>query len=235
MGKLPDFLIIGASRCGTSSLFMNLLQHPQLDGPSCKEVHFFNKTKRYNCGIEWYKNRFPETKNNTLCFEASPAYFHKPISVGRIFKHLPNCKFILLLRNPVDRAISYYSRWKTTDELWNPHELTAKNPCHGIVATGIYIQTLRRWFDYFARDRFLIIKSDDFFEDERKIITQCFDWLGVESIDIEKPLFFDQKGKKRKWVPYQREVPDDVKEHLREFFKPYNQELYQFLGRDFGW
>ena len=240
MRGLPDFLIIGAPRCGTSSLFLNFLQHPQIDGPQCKEVHFFNRNKGYRRGIRWYKNQFPEIKKNVLCFEASPAYFYQPICVERIFKHLPSCKFILLLRNPVDRAISEYSRW-IKPKKWNPHELMIKDPCHPFhvnfpsLEIGIYIKSLRRWLKYFSLDRILIIKSEDFFENEKKIILQCFDWLGVELVDIGKPLFYDQKGMVRERVPYRNKVPDDVKEYLKEFYVPYNRELYKLLGRNFGW
>jgi len=232
MGGMPDFLIIGASRGGTSSLFKNLLQHPQIAAPSYKEVHFFNSNERYGYGIEWYKKQFPKVKKNGLLFEASPAYFTTPMSVERIYKHLPNCKFILLLRNPVDRALSFYARW---DEICNPRELMAENPHHGIVETGIYEKGLRRWFNYFPRNRFLIIKSEDFFEDEKKIITQCFNWLNIEPIDIGDPLFFDQRGVKTEWHPYQKEAPDDVKEYLKKLFRSYNISLYNFLDRDFNW
>jgi len=97
------------------------------------------------------------------------------------------------------------------------------------------VKALKRWFSYFPRDQFLIIKSEDYFENEKKIIAQCFNWLGVELVDIGKPLFYDQRNRQEEWFPYQREVPDDVKEYLREFYKPHNLKLYELLGRDFGW
>lgn len=235
MGRLPDFLIIGASRCGTSSLFKNLLQHRLINGPlrDKKEIHFFNKSKTYNYGIEWYESQFSDSSKRVLRFEASPAYFHIPISVHRIFKHLPNAKFIVMLRNPVDRVISYYSRWKRKEKQWNPQEL--KNPQYGIVKTGIYVEALWRWFGYFPRDRFLIIRSESYFQYEKKMIARCFDWLGLESIDIGKPLFYDQKNRQEEWLPYEREVPDDVKDYLREFYKPHNRKLYKLLGKNLGW
>ena len=235
MGRLPDFLIIGGSRCGTGSLFKNLLQHPLIRGSlkNKKEIHFFNKIKRYNRGIEWYKSQFPSARKKTLCFEASPAYFHESLVAHRIFKHLPDGKFIILLRNPIDRVVSFYSRWKRKKEEWNPNEL--KNPQYGVVEAGIYVKALWRWFGYFSINQFLIIKSEDYFENEKKIIAQCFDWLGIEPINIGKPLFYDQKNRQEEWLPYQREVPDDVKEYLREFYKPHNLKLYELLGRDFGW
>lgn len=234
MGRLPDFLIIGASRGGTSSLWKNLLQNPQIEGSlDRKEIHFFNKTKRYNRGIEWYKSMFPKAKKNTLYFEASPPYFHQSLSIERIFKHIPSCKFILLLRNPVDRAVSHYSRWIIKEKQWNPDEM--KDPQHSIVKTGIYVKSLRRWFGYFPKEQFLIIKSEDYFENERKILSQCLEWLDVDSIKIEKPIFFDIKTISEKWLPYQREVPEDVKEYLRKFYRSHNLKLYELLGRDLGW
>lgn len=240
-GRLPDFLIIGAPRCGTSSLFINLLQHPQITGPHSekstrmrpyKEAHFFNKPKRYNrwrnrYGIEWYKSLFFEATKDSLCFEATPSYFFDTHSAQRIFEHLPGGKFIVLLRNPVERAESCLWEREHNGRAWNPDEL--KKPKYDRIRL-IYAEALRRWLSYYPRDRFLIIKSEDYFEDEKKMIAQCFNWLGIKTINIKEPLFYDNRIKS-----HHREMSDGVKEYLGEFFKPYNQELYELLGRDFGW
>ncbi len=243
-GRLPDFLIIGASRCGTSSLFINLLQHPKIMGPyhdnharPYKEVYFFNRLKNYNNGIEWYKSLFSEVPEDSLCFEASTAYLFDLVSAQRISKHLPEGKFIVLLRNPVDRAISFLSRWDAGKrDTWNIDEL--KDPKYARVF-GVYAKALNIWFSYYSRDRFLIIKSEDYFEDEKKAIAQCFEYLGLEAIDIGTPRFFDVRWMSKDYniTSGQKriKVPDDVKEYLREFFKPHNQDLSELLGRDFGW
>ena len=252
-GRLPDFLIIGAPRCGTSSLFINLLQHPQVTGPYLegadpeapyKETVFFSRPERYaRWGIDRYKDLFSQATEDSLCFETSAAYLFNPQVPQRVFEHLPDGKFIVLLRNPVDRAVSCLTRLtrrrrREGVRIWKPIHLGNHDAQHRKVFL-LYPEALRRWFSYYPRDRFLIIKSEDFFEDEKKIIAQCFKWLGIEPIDIGEPLFFDIINAERKWRPYsdrkRGEVLDEEKAYLREFFKPHNQELYELLGRDFGW
>jgi hypothetical protein len=113
---LPDFLIIGAPRCGTTSLFYYLSEHPQIVPSTTKELHFFDD--HYAKGMRWYRAQFPTTvqkyyaahirKRDFLTGEATPAYLFYPHASERIAKALPDVKLIVLLRNPVDRAFSHY-------------------------------------------------------------------------------------------------------------------------------
>lgn len=115
VGSLPDFLILGAAKAGTTSLFYYLSQHPNISTPNRKkEVHYFDLN--YNRGIEWYRNHFPQSNNRTLgasgvrnlCFEASPSYMIYQPALERIKKDIPSVKLIVLLRDPVERAYSHY-------------------------------------------------------------------------------------------------------------------------------
>ena len=115
VGSLPDFLILGAAKAGTTSLFYYLSQHPNISTPNRKkEVHYFDLN--YNRGIDWYRNHFPQNNKRTLgasgvrnlCFEASPSYMIYPPALERIKKDIPSVKLIVLLRDPVERAYSHY-------------------------------------------------------------------------------------------------------------------------------
>src|ERR1041384_7789414 len=113
---LPDFIIIGAQKAGTSSLFFYLAQHPQLVGSFIKEVHFFDGGMKpgidnFAKGEPWYRAHFPLRKDlgpTHKTFEASPCYIFNPLAPIRIHDLLPDVKIVALLRNPVDRAISQY-------------------------------------------------------------------------------------------------------------------------------
>ncbi|MHB8596656.1 MAG: sulfotransferase domain-containing protein [Ktedonobacteraceae bacterium] len=117
---LPNFLIIGAQRCGTTSLYYYLLEHPQMVPGSAKELHFFDEY--YARGMRWYRAQFPTTvqkyyaehirKQDFITGEATPAYLLHPHAAERISKVLPDIKLIVLLRNPVDRA--YSQHWLMT-------------------------------------------------------------------------------------------------------------------------
>ena len=114
-GALPDFMIIGSPKCGTTSLYHYLIQHPNILPAFTKETHFFNGY--YNKNKNWYKMFFPTTftlkskekKNGrTLTGEATPSYLFHPLIPKRVFNFTPKCKFIIIVRNPIDRAYSHY-------------------------------------------------------------------------------------------------------------------------------
>jgi len=106
--QMPDFLIIGAQKCGTTSLYRYLIQHPQIEPAIKKEIHYFDLN--YNKPIQWYLNQFPalKTQSDRITGEATPYYIFHPHAPYRIKEHMPDAKIIVLLRNPVDRAYSHY-------------------------------------------------------------------------------------------------------------------------------
>lgn len=104
--NLPHFLGIGTQKGGTTYLHALLNEHPQIFLATPKEVHFFSL--HYPKGIEWYKNFFKSAAHDQRCGEITPYYMFHPFAVQRIFRHLPNVNLIVLLRDPVERALSQY-------------------------------------------------------------------------------------------------------------------------------
>ena len=102
--KNPDFLILGAQRCGTSSLHHWLSQHPDIWLPDEKELHFFDLN--WHAGPSWYRGMF--TDDGRVVGEATPIYLFYPNVDDWVHEVAPDCKFIVLLRDPVDRAYSHY-------------------------------------------------------------------------------------------------------------------------------
>src|SRR5437763_1646364 len=113
---LPDFIILGAQRAGTTSLYEYIVDHPQVGAASKKEVHFFDR--HYTEGVNWYRAHFPpavrrqrfenRTGKRFLTGEASPYYLAHPMVPERIAAVAPDARFLILLRNPIDRALSHY-------------------------------------------------------------------------------------------------------------------------------
>lgn len=113
---LPDFIIIGAQRCGTTSLYHYLCTHPSIAPSAKKEVHFFDLS--FKNGIKWYRRHFPTwlckfyrrriRQQRIVTGEATPIYMFHPLAPHRISRFLPEVKLIVLLRNPIDRAYSHY-------------------------------------------------------------------------------------------------------------------------------
>lgn len=116
---LPGFLIIGAQKAGTTSLYKYLAQHPSLVPSYSKELSFFSSAK-FNLGSSWYQKQFPPGKAGQIHFEATPCYIFLPRVAQRIFEFEPAMKFILLLRDPYIRAYSGWNKYRDNhrDRAW---------------------------------------------------------------------------------------------------------------------
>lgn len=202
----PDFLIIGAQKCGTSSLFHYLGQHPDLILPLQKEIQFFSLD--YSMGWNWYKNQFPQKPifERKLTGEASPYYLFHPLVPARVAKHLPKVKLIVMLRNPVDRAYSHFWHEKKykTEPLNSFEEAIAKEPertsdeeqklinnqitqskpyrSFTYVARGMYFQQISRWLRYYRLKQMYFIKSENFFENPENELVELYRFLGIRKI-----------------------------------------------------
>lgn len=124
----PSFLIIGAQKAGTTSLFQYLAQHPQIVSPLTKEVCYFSHPHRYRRGRSFYLAYFPrhrQLRSGDLTFEASPRYLYHRDSAARIHEFNAQMKLIVLAREPVARA---YSHWNSFRDIWkkNPNFKNAK-------------------------------------------------------------------------------------------------------------
>lgn len=240
---LPDFLIIGAARCGTSSLFSNLLKHPRIRGPHLpltrlsnhKECHFFDRKIRSNkFTIKWYKDRFKDPGSDIVFFEATPNYIFGP-EVPRFVKiHLPMAKFILMLRNPADRAWSHFYHWQNKNH--HPVDIL-KNRSSEYIKKGIYWEQLERWFKFFPREQFFIIRSEDFFKDPKSFVMECFKFVGIEPVDFKKKsiVYWDPK---REYLVSRRSYPGapyPILRFLRNYFASHNERLEKLLNRKFEW
>ncbi len=102
----PAFVIVGAQRGGTTSLYRYLAAHPGVLPASRKELHYF--TNRHDRGPDWYRSQFPPTPPGTITGESTPYYLFHPHAPRRLHAFAPDVKLIVLLRNPVDRAYSHY-------------------------------------------------------------------------------------------------------------------------------
>ncbi len=111
MAKKPDFIIIGAMKCATSSLHTQLAQQPGIFMSTPKEPNFFSDDEQYALGLEWYEALFKDAKDGDLCGESSTHYTKLPDypdCVRRLSSHLPELKLIYVMRHPIDRLVSHY-------------------------------------------------------------------------------------------------------------------------------
>ena len=239
--QAPDFLIIGAGKCGTTSLYSYLGYHPQILLPNNKEINFFSKN--FTNGLDWYLSQFPSITDSSdfITGEASPSYFFKPHVPERIYEIAPNTKLIVLLRNPVERSISdYYQNRKTGQVTRTLEEVimggmkyfqktTIDDLSHsgGTLFQSLYFLKLQRWMQIFPREQFLILKSEDFFENPAKIMKRVFQFLELPEVINNQY----QKFNTGSYPP----LEESIRQELAEFFYPHNKKLEEYLQIQFNW
>ena len=252
---LPDFIIVGTQKAGTTSLHAYLSQHPQFLKPYEKEVHFFDggldpSIDNYKKGQAWYRAHFPFRKNGSASrvFEASPLYIFNPLVPGRMFNLLPQARIIAILRNPTDRAISHYFHEKQRGyeslpimEALLEEERRLESAIrlkdyknysfihHSYKSRGHYSEQLERYLKFFPRQQVLILNSEEFFHDQHNILRQVTDFTGVDSD------FKVKDSHPRNVAKNKEQVSVEVYKYLNDYFKPHNEALYELLGKDFGW
>lgn len=195
---IPNLLIPGAAKSGTSSLHEYLDLHPNIEMSRIKEPHFFTKNGRYKKGLEFYKDVF-NNKNVNYWGESSTAYLGDELSQKRIRNDLENVKFIVILREPVKRAISHY-RWQVSllqesRSFRKAVKYNMKNPVDvrkpgwgGHVKAyfegSLYGKQLHNLIRKFGKENIHVITSKELKSNPNSTLKRCFDFLGLEPIDI---------------------------------------------------
>lgn len=241
--NLPDYIIIGETKCGTTSFFNYLIQHPQIldtygngdevdSAYRTKEIRFFDRY--FDRGLDWYKSCFPETGPGQITGEATPMYMYRTTALRRIHKMLPKIKLIVQLRNPIDRLYSNYMhnhKWVPgwTDKYTSfRHFLdSAHDVDYYLIDKGLYAQTLKRWFEYFPRKQFFIFTKEELAEDAQKVYSAALNFLNVAEYQL--PLF--KQFRKNEYPP----MEEEIRRELVEFYRPYNAQLESLLKRPLNW
>jgi hypothetical protein len=255
---LPDFIIIGAQRCGTTSMYNYLSQHPDVYPSYPKEVHFF--TNYYRKGLSWYRSHFPLAlykrfvitiqKGNFVTGEATPYYLSHPHAPRRISAALPDVRLIILLRNPVDRAFSHYrSEVKMGIEALSFEEAIRREAerlskeKEKMVQDEYYLSFNHQHYSYLLRGIYIdqLISWERCFERVQLLIVRSEDFYREPGETLKRVQTFiglrtfELKGYKQyNTAPYTALKPA-TRERLVSYFKPHNERLYEYLGLNLGW
>jgi Sulfotransferase domain len=256
-GVLPDFLIIGSQKCGTTSLYNYLTQHPCIYPAFTKEVGYFDRY--YSGDLNWYRSHFPSSlhkyyrhnlrKRPFLTGEASTGYIVIPQALQRIAHIMPHIKLILLLRNPVDRAYSHYhhSRRRGRETCSFEEALqqeTARIGRHwqhmiaeGVYSLevddyayrriGIYVHQVQVLMRLFPREQVVIVTTEQLARSPEAVFTRVVRFL-------ELPPWQLRNFERHNSGSY-AQMAEATRARLVEYYQPYNQALYAYLGMKFDW
>jgi hypothetical protein len=202
--SLPNFMCLGAAKSGTTTLYDILRQHPDVYIPSFKEPHFFDIPENFNNGIRWYEKNYFKDANTKVVADFTPSYFFDKEAPKRIFESLGGkVKFVVILRNPVDRAYSHYLHSKRDDHedlefkeaLMNESSRLKKYEENGdylsylrqsYVSQGLYSDMLERYLEYFSLDNFLFIQfEEEFIKHREETIIKILNFLEIDNFDLK--------------------------------------------------
>lgn len=252
---LPNLLVIGAQRCGTSSLYKYLSRHPAAFGGLRKEVRYFSLY--HDLGTAWYKAHFPlrwtvdaarrQTGANPIIFEATPDYLFHHDAPQWVKSELGHPKLIVLLRDPVERAYSHYGHrcrlgleTRSFGEaldleqklVGNDVEFGAKNRPFSYFGRGLYAQHLKVWLDTFGTQSIHIVKSEDFFARTGESFADILKFLELPEWSPREFRNYSYAGGVRS---VSGALTPEIRAQLSERYREPNRELYELTGRDFGW
>ncbi|XP_008467695.3 heparan sulfate glucosamine 3-O-sulfotransferase 3A1 isoform X1 [Diaphorina citri] len=254
---LPDALIIGVKKSGTRALLEFIKLHPNVQAPS-SEMHFFDKN--YVRGLSWYRNQMPLTLEGQMTMEKTPSYFVTKRVPSRVKKMNPYVKLIVVVRDPVTRAISDYTQSsskkpeylrKSFADLFYINGTNVVNTRWGIVRIGLYARYLDTWLKYFPLSQFIFISGETLIVDPAAEMKRLQDFLGLKVIITEKHFYFNTTkgfpclmksetlasphclGKNKGRI--HPKIDESILDRLTQFYRPFNLKFYQMTGIDFGW
>ena len=240
--RLPDMIIAGAPRCGTSWLYPDI----EMAKPRNPEPKFFLDDAVYARGLDYYSSTwFCTIDADKVAGEKSTNYLETAIVPARIKQHIPGVRLVFILRDPVERAYSNY-RWSRMNGLEReefdhaldleftgaravPDALRYARP-FSYLERGLYCRLLTPWFDHFARDRILCLRYEDIAADPGELAETLHRFLGVaarpfdtDDLGIVNPVAGDDDSR----------MPPGARSRLERFYEKPNRDLGELLGGDF--
>jgi hypothetical protein len=191
-GNLPNLVILGAQKCGTTSLHYYLGHHPEIAMSKSKELNFFVATGAWNKGVEWYASQFDPSA--PVRGEASPSYTNHPhhADVGlRMHSVVPAAKLVYLVRDPIERIVSQYlhdvSRGAVNRSLEDV--LTNEPATHPYVLRSKYAYQLDEYLPFFPLSQILVLAQEELLFERQKTLRSLFEFIEVSDRDFYDPRF----------------------------------------------
>jgi hypothetical protein len=254
---LPDFLIIGTMKGGTTSLYDYLCRHNKVEVAFRKEVHYFDGN--YTRGTPWYRGNFPTRRQmqqlgqGGVTGEATPYYLYHQAAAERIAGLVPHALLIAVLRDPADRAISHYFHSVRTgmdtrpirqafaeekmyvqaeeERVLRDDYTSDQHRMWSYVARGHYAQQLEEYYKRFSRKQILVLKSEDLFADPQSAVDEVTQFLGIDPVVLNDVKVLNAGT----YSKSDSSEVEQVREELQHYFRPHNEKLSGLLDRDFMW
>lgn len=239
---LPDFVIVGTMKGGSSALTRGLGNHPDVFVADGKEMHFFDE--HFDRGLDWYGACFSAAGDGQVVGEATPRYMNDPVVVDRMVATLPKGKFIAILRNPVDRAYSHYwhNQRRGREARGFEEAIADQNPESEIFAyldLSYYTERLQRLESGAGNDGLLVLLNEDLRHKREDTLNKAWEFIGVDpsrgspEMPVRKLSMMGKLRKRRR--EKSRQYPPMAPATRKKLLELYSNEvtaLEAWLGRD---
>ncbi|XP_060065999.1 heparan sulfate glucosamine 3-O-sulfotransferase 1-like [Ylistrum balloti] len=261
--RLPQCLIIGVKKAGTGAMVQYLKLHPDIVIAD-KELNFFDYERNFKLGFDYYKSLMPPSYEGQITMEKTSNYFHNKDTEWRVYSMNTSMKMILLVREPIARAVSDYLQRKlkdkTTKELTPSFEELIIRPKNGKINEGypgirpsFYYKHMLRWLKYFPLAQIHIVDGDNLVRNPYEEVHAVEKFLGLPHlITPDRFVFSDKKGfycmsidgfngtRQEQCLSRGKgrkhpDIDEGVMEMLTDLFRPLNKQFYKLIGRKFDW
>ena len=213
--SLPNYLFIGAAKSATTTFFDILKKHEDIFVPKFKEPHFFNIDENYLKGLDWYKKTyFKDINNESIIIDFTPTYLYYKLCAERIFDSLgPNVKFVIILRNPVDRAYSHYNHSKRDghevssfedaikleneriEKFRDKNDFLSELRC-SYISQGLYFEMISAYLKYFDLNNFFIINFEsEVVQNLDQTLLKLSKFLKIDLSNLDYEIHSNKSGK----------------------------------------
>lgn len=257
-GVLPDFIIVGVQKGGTTSLFQYLAEHPQVFAATTKELHYFDKG--FQRGPSWYRRQFPSGPQvsrqeqaigkRVVTGESSPYYMFHPHAPRRMAELVPEAKLIALLRDPVKRAISHYHHevrlgfeTLSIEEAVDQEQARLSGETDRMIADESLPSFAHQHHSYVSRGIYVdqLEHLRRYYPEEQLLVLGSEEFFADVQGTLDRvteylgldPFTLAKAGARNKGTYEEKNVA--IEARLREFYRPHNARLFENLGREFGW
>ncbi len=211
---LPDFIIIGAMKCGTTSIFKNLAQHAQIYGHPAKEINFFSE--KYHLGMEWYSAKF---KQGFINGESSPNYTKRDEHIDTaklIYDCNPNMKLIYVVRDPIKRVVSHLHHDLYRDRLRSSQVSSVLQADNKYMSTSKYAYQIEPYLQYFNLENILFVQFEDYLDNPQGVMNNICSFLGVSKYSFNFEKF--NTTEKKYWIKNFDTIKKLQKPRLRRLY-----------------
>ena len=249
--KLPDVILFGCSKCGTRAFIDFLDHHPHVESAG-KEVDYFNRN--YDMGLKWYESKMPKAHEGDVIIEKSPDYLDNLAVPERIYEMNSSIKLIVILCEPIRRALSDYAQEVASNKTQKRFEEKAFLPNGDVnaeyyaIKRGKYSLYLNFWIRQFPLDNIHIVEGNLLRDKPWIVMEDAEEYLGLPKYFREEMFHLDEKVKLYTYVRDGEPMPvgeakgrkhptltKEQLEALQTYYEPYNEDLFNLIDQRFNW